>query len=140
MSIDISDLDGGLGNQIFGSGIINDDDYLAALRNHLMQDKTKFSKYRYSLADWTQVTQVNVSSEAIQIIANLCIKVSTVNPDPVVAVVAKSDLVFGLSKMSQILMDETGWEHKVFRNREDAEEWIKHRLLDKYGIDDLTLA
>lgn len=140
MSIEIRNLDGGVGNLIFGSGVINDDDYLLALRNHLMQDKTTFAKYRYSLADWTQVKETNVSTEAIRTVAELCKQASLVNSDVVVAVVAKSDLIFGLSRMSQVLMDGTGWEHQVFRNREDAEEWIRVELLEKHGIDDLTMA
>ena len=139
MPIKISDLDGGLGNLILGSGVIDDKEYLKAFREHLMQDAAKFRRYRYSLGDWTQVTQVNVTNDAIHQIADLCKKVSSVNPDAVVAVAAKSDVVFGLSRMSQLLMDETGWEHKVFRNREDAEEWIKAKVREKHGIADLTM-
>jgi hypothetical protein len=140
MSIEIRNLDGGVGNLIFGSGVINDADYLQALRNHLRQDETTFSEYRYSLADWTQVKEVNVSPEAIRTVAELCKQASSVNSDVVVAVVAKSDLIFGLSRMSQALMVRTGWEHEVFRNKEDAEAWIKRRLLDRHGINDLTMA
>ena len=139
MAIEIKDLDGGLGNLILGSGVIDDEEYFGILREHLMQDDTKFRKYCYSLCDWTQVAQVNVSNDAIYKVANLCKNASSVNPDAVVGIAAKSDLAFGLSRMSQMLMTETGWEYKVFRNREDAEEWIKATVREKYGIDDLSM-
>lgn len=41
-------------------------------------------------------------------------------------------------KMWEMLSDEMNWETMVFRNREDAEAWIKERVKEKYGIDDLT--
>lgn len=139
MPIKIRDLDGGLGNLITGSGVVNNDDYLNALREHLLQDKAKFANYRYSLADWTQVTQVSVSNDTIHHIANLCRQAALVNPHPIVAVAAKSDLAYGLSRMAQLLMSETGWEHEVFRSRTDAEAWIKIRVGEKYGITNLSL-
>jgi hypothetical protein len=140
MSIEIKDLDGGLGTFILGSGVLDDEEYLETFRMLLLQDEIKFRKYRYSLCDWTQLIQVNISINAAQEVANLCKIASSVNSNLVIGVVAKSDLAFGLSRMSQILMVETGWDHKVFRNRGDAEEWIKAKVYEKYGIDDLIMA
>jgi hypothetical protein len=140
MSIEIRDLDGGLGNLILGSGILDDEEYLETFRKLLMQDEKIFKKYRYSLCDWTQFVKVNISIDAAQKVADLCKIASSVNPDIVVGVVAKSELAFGLSRMSQMLMEPTGWDHRVFRNRRDAEEWIRAKVYEKYGIDDLTMA
>ena len=53
---------------------------------------------------------------------------------------ANRDLTYGLARMTEMLIDVTGWESKVFRNREDAEAWIKERVKEKYGILDLTMA
>lgn len=139
MPVEIRDLDGGLGNLVLGSDALDDKEFLGTIRKHLMQDETKFMKYRYSICDWTQSTQINLSNDAIYELADLCKTASLVNPDIIVGGVAKSDVVFGLSRMAQILMDEDGWEYEVFRNREDAEEWIKAKVKEKYGIDDLTM-
>jgi len=134
MPFKIRDLDEGLGILIEAAGIITDDLYIDAHKKYLTQDIDKSIKYRYSLSDYTAVTNANTSTETITLIADLCKKAAKVNPDVVVAVVAKHDLIYGLARMSQILIHETGWEHEVFRNREDAESWIKERVKEKYGI------
>ena len=140
MPIEVRDLDEGLGIFVLGTGSVSDEEYINAHKSYLTQDNDKLKKYRYSLSDYAGVTQANTSTQAITTIANLCKKASRVNPNAVVAVVANKDLIYGLARMSQTLMDETGWEHEVFRNREDAESWIKKRVKEKYGIVDLTIA
>jgi len=42
--------------------------------------------------------------------------------------------------MWEIIVENTGlqWETMVFRDREDAEDWIREKVKDKFGIDDLT--
>jgi hypothetical protein len=32
------------------------------------------------------------------------------------------------------------WETMVFRDREEAEAWLKERVKEKFGIDDLTFS
>jgi hypothetical protein len=141
MPIEVRDLDEGVGILIVGTGIVTDKEYVDAHKKYLMQDEDKLKKYRYSLSDYTGVTKAATSTEAITLIANLCKRVAKISPEAVVvAVVANQDMIYGLARMSQILMDETGWEHQVFRNREDAESWIKKRVKEKYGIDDLKMA
>ncbi len=140
MLFEIKDCDGGIGNIIEGRGIVTDQEYIDFFKRHLTQDKDKFSKYRYSLIDYTAVTKVDVSNESIEFIADLCIEASTVNPDPIVAFLAKDDLVFGLTRMYEALVYETDWEIMVFRSKKETVEWIKERVKDKFGIDDLTFS
>jgi len=140
MPIEIKDLDEGLGVSIIGRGVITDEEYLEALTEHLMQNKEKFKKYRYSLSDFTAVTKVCVSTKTITLINNLCISAAKINPNAVVATVADRDLIYGLARMSQLHIAETGWESMVFRDRRDAEAWIKKRVLEKYRIGGLTVA
>ena len=108
------------------------------LKKHLTQDKEKFRKFRYSLSDLTAVSKVEVPTKAIELIAEFCRSAAIVNPKAVVAAVADQDLIYGLARMLEILRDETDWENEVFRNREDAEAWIRERVKEKYGIDNLT--
>ena len=110
--------------------------------NDIVNDylEEKFSKYRYSLSDFTQVTDVDVNNESIQFIAGLCISASRINPYPIVALVADMSLVYGLSRMFEALSNETGWEIMVLRSKEEAVKWIKERVKDKYGIDNLSFS
>jgi len=139
MPIEIKDLDGGLGVLIFGTGVVSNDDYVDKHKKHLLQNKDKFNKYRYSLSDLTAVTEADISSESISLIAGLCRSAAKFNPYPVIAIIANQNLIYGLARMTEMLIDATGWEHEVFRNREDAESWIRERLKKKYGIGDLTM-
>lgn len=139
MPIEIIDLDEGKGNILIGSGIFTGKEYIDALKIHLEQDGEKFNKYKYSLTDLTAVTELkewpnSVVDESVY----LCKQASQINLDAVIAIVAIEDFPFGLSRMWEILMDETDWEIMVFRNRDEAEDWIEQRAKEKYGIDDLT--
>ena len=138
MPIEIRDLGGGVGNIIIARGIVTDEELVEVLKKHLTQDKEKLGKYRYSLLDWTAVLKFDVSSKAVDLIAGYCKKSSIFNPEVVVAQVADKDVAFGLARMWEILTDATDWEIMVFRNREDAEAWIKEKVKEKYGIVDLT--
>ena len=134
------DCDGGLGNIIEGRGNITDQDYIDFFKDHLTQKKENFKKYRYSILDYTEVNEVDVSNEAIQFVAELCIKASKVNPDPVIAFAANSDLTYGLSRMYEAMISLTDWETMVFRSKKEAVEWIKKRVKEKFGIENLTFS
>ena len=137
MPIEIKDSDGGLGNIIISRGILTDKEFVDALKQHLTQDKNKFRNYKYSLCDHSAVKKLEVSTQSIQQIADYCKKSSIVNSKAIVALVAKHDVIYGMSRMWEILSEGTKWETMVSRNREDAESWIKQRIKQKYGIDDL---
>ena len=138
MPIEIKDSDNGLGVVITGRGIVTEDEYLELFKEHLAQAGDQFKKYRYSLNDWTEVSAVEVTSDAIAQIAELCKQAAKINPDPVVAHVAARDITFGLARMWENLAYETKWEIMIFRQREDAEEWIRQIVKEKYGIIGLT--
>jgi hypothetical protein len=121
-------------------GIVTEEEFVDNLRKHLTQDSNKFKKYKYSLSDYTSVIEIDISTEAITLVADLCINAAKVNPAPVSAIVAEQDLIYGLARMAQMLMDETKWEQEVFRNIEIAKFWIKERVKEKYGICDLAFA
>jgi hypothetical protein len=140
MPIDIKDSDNGLGVIFTGRGIVTENEYLDIYKKHLTQDQDKFQKYRYSLNDWTEVTEVEISSDAITQIARLCMNAAKINPDLVVTNTANKTITFGLSRMWEFLADETKWEIMVFRNREDTEDWIRQKVKEKYGIGDLTFS
>ena len=138
MPIDINDCDGGIGVRLVFRGIVTDQEYLESLKRHLTQDNEKFKKYRYSLTDLCAMTEADVTNETIQHVAYLCEEASKINPNPVVVLFTDNDLFYGLSRMFESLVVNTNWETMVFRSRNEAVEWIRERVREKYGIDDLT--
>ena len=107
MPIDIKDLDNGLGVIFTGRRILTENEYLDIYKKHLTQDRDKFQKYGYSLNDWEAVTEVEISSDAIAQIAYLCKNDAKINPGLVVAHAANKTITFGLSRMWEILSEET---------------------------------
>jgi hypothetical protein len=140
MSIEIRDTDGGLGNIITCRDVVQEEEYIDAIKKHLTQDAKKFRKYRYSLTDLTATTDFDLSTEAVNQVVEYNYTASLVNPDAIVAVAAKQELVFGLARMWEMLSYKTPWEKKIFRNRDEAEAWIRERVKEKYGIEDLTFS
>lgn len=90
-----------------GRGHLEGQAFVTVYKAHLTQDKETFSKYRYSLSDFSDVDSTDVTSASIDYIASLCISASTINPHLIVAWVAKKDYLFGLSRMAETLMSET---------------------------------
>lgn len=137
MPLLIKDLDNGIGSLIIGSGVITREEYVTVLKKHLTEDLDKFRKYRYNIADYTSASRVEVLAEDIRMIANLSKEAAKLNSEAIVARVAPIDLIFGLSRMAQVFLDETGWEIMVFRARDEAEAWIRKRAMEKFGIENL---
>jgi len=92
LPVEIKNSDSGRGNIITGCGALTGKDLLDALRAHLTLDPEIFSKYRYSLADYSEVSEIAVSSAEIEELAALCQEAARVNPDPLVATVASKDI------------------------------------------------
>ena len=135
MPIEMRDVADGVGVIITGRGMIAERQWLDSYIEHLTQDENKFRIYRYSLADYTAATDIDVSNDAIHTIVEYCRRASKINPKPIVAIVANQDLAFGLARMWEILVDAVDWETMVFRKREDAEAWIEKQVKEKYGLD-----
>ena len=138
MPIEITDCDGGLGNLIVCTGIITDEECIETYHKHLTQEKDKFKKYKYSLIDHTAATEIQISNDTILQVAELSGEASIVNPGAIVAHIANQDIMFGLARMWEVLTDVTPWETMVFRTKEEAMDWIRETIRNKFGLDDLT--
>ena len=78
-----------------------------------------------------------MSASEIETIAAQDKEISKYLPEYIVAIVAKKDVEFGVSRMWETLIEinDLQWETMVFKERDDAEEWIKHKVKEKYDID-----
>jgi hypothetical protein len=89
----------------------------------------------YTFFDFNGVTSVNISTTQIRAAADLAIRGSRYQSvGRVVAIYAKNDLHFALARMWEVLVNQTGWETYVFRERSDALAWIGERVSEKFGI------
>ena len=144
MPIEIIDCDGGTGNIIVSRGMVTDQDLIDSLKRHLTHDKEKFKKCKYILIDHTALTKMDITNETVEFIAGLCADTSRVNPDSIVAMVtnvtigANIELINRISRMYELFIYRSCWETMVFRTKNEAVRWIREKVRDKFGINDLT--
>jgi len=137
MPVDVKDTDGGLGVVITGTGMVTGDEYTRALLPHLAQAPEQFAQYHYSLSDYSAVTEVEIPNSAVDEVARYCVAAATSNPEVVVAMVTNPGLPYGLARMWELLTDSLPWESMVFTEREEAEAWIRQRVRQRFGLENI---
>ena len=138
MPVETRETDNGLGLIIIGSGDVTEAEYLGFYTRALTQGALGSRTYRYSINDYTAVTSIDISTGAVEEIARYSKKAAEMDPDRVTAIVASKDIIFGLARMWELMSGDVQTGVMVFRNREDAEEWIRQEVKDRFQIDTLT--
>lgn len=138
MPVEKRETDDGLGVIIIGSGSVTEAEYLDFYTRELSQGPDACKNCRYSLHDYSEVTSVTIASSAVGQIASFSKKAAEANPDCVTAIVADKDIIFGLARMWEIQSSDAQMDVMVFRNREDAEAWIRQEVKERFQIADLT--
>ena len=83
-------------------------------------------------------TSITISTGAVEEIARYSKKAAEMDPDRLTAIVASKDVIFGLARMWELMSGDVQTGVMVFREREDAEEWIRQEVKDRFQIDTLT--
>ena len=144
MPIEIKDCDEGIGVIIETHQRLADQELIDAFDDHLAPDPEKFKQYKYILIDHTALTKVDITDETVETISGLFAEPSRVNPDSIVALVvyvsygANIDQADRISKLNELFSNQACWETLLFRTRPQAVRWIRGKVKEKYGIDDLT--
>lgn len=137
MPIEVIELDGGLGNRLIGRGNISAKEYCEAISQHLSKPDEQLKRYLYSISDYAEVTKFEANLAYITKTAKKSIEISKVNPQVVVVVIVADDKLYGIAKIWSGLCKLSGWKIKVFRDREEGENWIKTEMDRKYPDLDL---
>ena len=61
-------------------------------------------------------------------------RVASINPNMIVAIVNNSDIGFGIGRMWETMVDESNWQTMIFRSIEEAESWLKERMHQVHSI------
>jgi hypothetical protein len=144
MPINIKECDGGIGIIIESRDRVTDQELIDSLEKLLTHEKEKFKTCKYILIDHTSLTSLNITDDTVDYISGLLAGASSVNPDAIVAMVAyvsygaNIDLIDTISQMRELFMNRSCWETLQFKARPHAVRWIKEKVNDKFGIDDLT--
>lgn len=87
--------------------------------------KEYVDSFNYSLSDMTDVTRIDIDLDAIKSNAALSEKALELNTDGIMIVVCPTDLEFGLSRLWQTYAEAGTDRIKLFRNRQEADQWLE---------------
>ena len=113
-----------------GKGVVTGSE-IKEVNDIIYESPEKIEKIVYQICDLTNVSDISLSTSEIEEIAMQDKKASEINPNMFIAVVGETDLVFGLSRMWEAFTYEYPFEAMVFREMEDAQQWIKEKLHKK---------
>jgi hypothetical protein len=126
MPVDIAFLHGGIGALISCSGDVTAQEFIDA-DNQLLAVPKQFAECRFVIVEFTSISSFNVSASEVRRFVDLDIRMAAIQPRLVVAVVAPTDVTFGMSRMWQVMAEVTGWEIMVFRTRQKGEDWVRQK-------------
>ena len=135
MPIQHSYLDGGLGLLLMCDGTITGKDLIQFNEYALALVQAKKNVSSYCIVDYSPATTFDVSTPEIEILAAQDKKLAEYIDDYVVALIAKRDLEYGISRMWETVLQTSGlqWETMVFRERNDAESWLREIFAEKHN-------
>lgn len=94
-------------------------------------DFRNFADIPYIIGDYSDVEKTTHSTEDMKLLGQtVAVDIMAYNPDIVLAVVAPKDLPYGLGRVFLAYTKEVE-KIALFRNREDAETWVKAKLNNK---------
>jgi hypothetical protein len=116
-------LEGGRGILRVWSGAVTARDVIAANADSFARED--WTKVEYVIADFTGATTVQATADEIRQISFAEVRHAMSFPHLVIAVVAPTDIIFGLARMWQVFAGATGWTLRVCRSRDEAEGWVR---------------
>jgi len=120
------------GVMVKGSGFVSWKDIYHA--NETIYDTAdKIKSIYYQIADFTDVSGTDITSEQVKILAEQDAQAAKINPNLIVAVVGADDLVYGLARMWKAYAGEVYFETGVFRDIDTARQWITDKLDKLHG-------
>jgi len=127
MPIDVTFSDDNGGVLFVGYGTLTAGEFLEA-RKELYRAAEQAPQIRYQIVDLMGVDGVVASNADIAAIAELDLHAAPAHPHMIIAVAAAWDLPFGLARMWETLVQDSGLTTRVCRSREEAEDWVKAEL------------
>lgn len=131
MPVIITELDDGLGNLIKGEGRVTGEELFNALSEHASKPEEQLKKYLYSISDYTEITDSDVSIQYLYKAALIMDDFANVNKNILIGVAASDLIAYNLAKLYSHVAKLTGWKFGVFRKRDKLDQWLNEKLDDK---------
>jgi hypothetical protein len=124
MPVRIKFANDGIGVVLYHEGVVTGEELINAISN--VYNDERYLKLKYWIGDRTGCTEFLPDANCLKKIAGINKKESIRNPGILLALVAPKDLEFGMSRMFQVFAEKTAFRTEVFRDKDTAEEWIRH--------------
>ncbi len=106
-----------------GEGVLTGQEIIRAVRA-LPEEVPEPERITHGLVDLTAVTRLEITTAELETIATLDRGHSQRFKVTRVAIVAPTDLAFGLARMYEAAVAQVGWEVRVVRDLPSAEAWL----------------
>ena len=126
MPVRINILQGGIGIEFFSTGIVLGREIIDA--NSRIYTAEILQRLNYKILDRTTCTDYRVSADDVQKIVKQDVEASKINPNLTLIYVTLTPLQFGVTRMWQAYAYETGWESKIFQDRDSADAFIEEKF------------
>lgn len=121
-------VDDGKGVHKTGSGLITSSEiYASALEAGLNEARAR--KLKYGLIDFSDTTDIKVTSEDMHLIVEMNRKLAALTPGAFVAIVAPSPLPYAMARLWLTIADDLPWKANIFRTRADAIAWLRKAII-----------
>jgi hypothetical protein len=127
MPVQIKFIEDGLGVEFISSGIVTGNEIIQA--NEKIYTHEILPRLKYKIVDRTHCAEYNVTTTDIQIIAGQDRKAAKINPNIIIALVSTTPLQYGMSRMWETYVDETGFQMGIFKDRGSANTWLRDKLI-----------
>lgn len=105
------------------SGTVDDQELLGSYGQLLASED--YDPRLNDLVDMRPVTRLDVSGDAIRELVRAFTPLDPAMTETRLAIVAGSDVVFGMARMYELLRSDTPEEIRVFRDIDQARAWLK---------------
>jgi hypothetical protein len=114
------------------TGMVTGNDFLAASTS-LRASEERLKKLRYVVVDMTRMESLDLSFTDLKKIETNDRLTARINPDGVVAIVVDKDIPFNVVSAWDIRTPDISWEKRIFRTKDEAYDWVRTKVRDKFG-------
>jgi hypothetical protein len=127
MPIEVEVLQDGTGLLLICRGNISGKEKIEIM-DRLLASPESVKRLRYIVIDQADAV-LDLSTQDLRILAVQGKCLAKLTPARVVvAIIAPRAVDYGMARMWQVLVEETGWETRVFRSFDDADSWLRQRI------------
>ena len=130
MGIEVSLTVDGFGVRYRSWDVLTGKDLIEA-HERLREEVRRKPDIRYLFVDHSAVTRQTIDTGSLRILAERSHEVLDLLPDGIVAIVAPKDVLFGLSRMWEMLADQPVLVSHVARTPAEAVAWLREQLAQR---------